>query len=70
MIDYTTAAVDAIDGSAARRDPRYLGTAIWDFGDHVSWNGTNFGPVPAPDDVLAYLSTHLPGAQNPGHATP
>jgi hypothetical protein len=68
MIEYTTAAVHAIDAIAAPHDPRYLGTAIWDFGDHVSWNGLNFTPVPAPDDVLAYLAHNLPGAQNPGLA--
>jgi hypothetical protein len=68
MVEYTRAAVDAIVDSGAPRDPRYLGTAIWDFGDHVSWNGLNFGPVPAPDDVLAYLAANLPGAQNPGRA--
>ena len=66
MLDYTKAAVDAIDRSGAPHDPRYIGTAIWDFGDHVSWNGLNFGPVPAPTDVLGYLATHLPGSQSPG----
>jgi hypothetical protein len=68
MIEYAEAAVDAIVASGAQRDPRYLGTAIWDFGDHVSWNGLNFGPVPAPADVLSYFATNLPGAQNPGRA--
>ena len=66
MIDYTVAAVAAIEGSGAPRDPRYIGTAIWDFGDHVSWNGLDFGPVPAPADVLGYLATHLPGSRSPG----
>jgi hypothetical protein len=66
MIEYTKAAVHAIDAIAAPHDPRYLGTAIWDFGDHVSWNGLNFGPVPAPSDVLNYLANHLPGAVNGG----
>jgi hypothetical protein len=68
MIDYARAAVNAIEGTGALHDPRYLGAAIWDFGDHVSWNGLNFGPVPAPADVLGYLATDLPGAQNPGLA--
>jgi hypothetical protein len=68
MIDYTTAAVNAIERSGAPHDPRYIGTAIWDFGDHVSWNGLNFGPVPAPADVLGYLAGHLPGSRNPGRA--
>jgi hypothetical protein len=68
MIEYAKAAVDAIVATGAPRDPRYLGTAIWDFGDHVSWNGLNFGPVPAPADVLSYFATNLPGAQNPGRA--
>jgi hypothetical protein len=68
MISYTTAAVDAIRATNAQQDPRYIGTAIWDFGDHVSWNGLNFGPVPATDDVLSYLATNLPGSQNPGRA--
>lgn len=66
MIQYTRAAVQAIDSAGALHDPRYLGTAIWDFGDHVSWNGLNFGPVPAPADVLSYLASNLPGAENPG----
>ena len=43
---------------------RHIGTAIWDFCDHVSWNGLNFTPVPAPGDVLDYLATALPGAAN------
>ncbi|MGI8415041.1 MAG: hypothetical protein ACR2P2_02310 [Nakamurella sp.] len=64
MIDYPKAAVRAIDLAGAPHDSRYLGTAIWDFGDHVSWNGLNFGPVPAPADVLSYLGKHLPGAAN------
>jgi hypothetical protein len=66
MIDYAKAAVTAIDDTGALHDPRYIGTAIWDFGDHVSWNGLNFGPVPAPADVLSYFAAHLPGAANPG----
>jgi len=68
MIDYASAAVTAIERSGAPHDPRYIGTAIWDFGDHVSWNGLNFGPVPAPADVLGYLAGHLPGSRNPGRA--
>jgi hypothetical protein len=65
MIEYTRAAVNSIDRINAPHDPRYIGTAIWDFGDHVSWNGLNFGPVPAPSDVLDYLAGALPGAANP-----
>jgi hypothetical protein len=65
MIDYARAAVHAIDRAGAPHDPRYLGTAIWDFGDHVSWNGLNFAPVPAPADVLGYLASALPGARDP-----
>lgn len=65
MIEYARAAVDAINDVGAPHDPRYLGTAIWDFGDHVSWNGLNFTPVPAPADVLDYLATALPGAEHP-----
>jgi hypothetical protein len=65
MIEYARAAVHAINGVGAPRDPRYLGTAIWDFGDHVSWNGLDFAPVPAPSEVLDYLATALPGAQDP-----
>lgn len=65
MIDYAKAAVTAIDDAGALHDPRYMGTAIWDFGDHVSWNGLNFGPVPAPADVLSYFANNLPGAENP-----
>lgn len=68
MIDYAKAAVAAVDSTGALHDPHYLGTAIWDFGDHVSWNGLNFSPVPAPADVLNYLATNLPGAQSPGLA--
>jgi hypothetical protein len=68
MIEYAKAAVNAIDRTGAPHDPRYMGTAIWDFGDHVSWNGLNFGPVPAPADVLSYFATNLPGAENPGLA--
>lgn len=68
MLSYTRAAVAAITASGAVHDPRYLGTAIWDFGDHVTWNGLSFGPVPATDDVLDYLATSLPGSQNPGLA--
>lgn len=70
MIQYAKAAVDAVNATGAIRDPRYLGTAIWDFGDHVSWNGLNFAPVPAPSDVLDYFAAHLPGAQSPGLAGP
>jgi hypothetical protein len=65
MIEYARAAVNAINRIRAPHDPRYIGTAIWDFGDHVSWNGLNFTPVPAPQDVLDYLATALPGAANP-----
>jgi hypothetical protein len=64
MIEYTKAAVNAIDRTGALRDSHYLGAAIWDFGDHVSVNGLDFGPVPAPADVLSYLATNLPGAEN------
>jgi hypothetical protein len=56
--------VHAIDQTGAPHDRRYIGTAVWDFGDHVSWNGLNFAPVPAPGDVLNYLATTLPGAAN------
>lgn len=66
MIEYTKAAVGAINGSGAVRDPRYIGTAIWDFGDSVSVNGLDFGPVPAPANVLSYLATNLPGAEKSG----
>jgi hypothetical protein len=68
MIEYTTAAFTAIERTGAPHDPRYIGTAIWDFGDHVSWNGLNFGPVPPTADVLDYLAGHLPGSRNPGLA--
>ena len=65
MIEYAHTAVQAIDEVRAPLDPRYIGTAIWDFGDHVSWNGLNFGPVPAPADVLDYFATALSGAIDP-----
>ena len=65
MIDYTRAAVHAIELAGAAADPQYLGAAIWDFGDHVSSDGLSFGPVPAPADALAYLATSLPGAGSP-----
>ena len=68
MIEYARAAVRAIDRVRAPDDPRYIGTAIWGFGDHVSWNGLNFTPVPAPGDVLDYLATALPGALRIGSA--
>lgn len=64
MIEYAHAAVQAIDSVRAPLDPRYIGTAIWDFGDHVSWNGLSFAPVPAPADVLDYFATALPGAKD------
>ncbi|WP_188836478.1 hypothetical protein [Flexivirga endophytica] len=68
MLSYTRAAVAAIRATGAVHDPRYIGTAIWDFGDDVSWNGLSFAPVPASGDVLDYLATSLPGSQNPGVA--
>ena len=70
MLQYTKLAVDAINQAAAPSyDPGYLGTAVWDFGDHVSWNGVDFGPVPPPAAVLDYLSgKHLPGAAAQGPA--
>lgn len=70
MIDYTSAAVRAIEATGDLQDPRYLGAAIWDFGDRISWHGLNFGPVSAPADVLSYLATNLPGAETPGSVTP
>ncbi|MFC6704165.1 hypothetical protein [Flexivirga alba] len=68
MLSYTQAAVAAIRLSGAVHDPRYIGTAMWDFGDDVSWNGLSFAPAPASSDVLDYLATSLPGSQNPGVA--
>lgn len=60
-IGYTRAAVRAIDLISAPHDSGCLGTTIWEFGDHVSYNGLNFGPVPAAADVLSYLARQLPG---------
>jgi hypothetical protein len=62
MIDYTTAAVNAIDLIGAPLNPDFIGTAIWAFTDHVSWNGVHFGPALPPDDVLGYLGKRLPGS--------
>lgn len=63
MLSYARAAVNAIDATHAATDPAYIGTAVWDFGDHVSWNGLDFTPVPAPASVLHYLSQQLPGSR-------
>jgi len=68
MLEYAKAATNAVVASGAQTDPRYLGTAIWDFGDHVTWDGLSFGPVPAPDDVLRFYAQSLPGPQSPGLA--
>ncbi|MGN6414969.1 hypothetical protein [Flexivirga sp.] len=68
MVSYSRAAVAAINASGAVHDPRYIGSAVWDFGDHVSWDGLDFSPAPAPADALDYLATSLPGSQNPGVA--
>ncbi len=62
MLQYAKLAVGAINHSGAVDDPGFIGTAVWDLGDHVSWNGLDFGPVPPPAPVLHYLSGHLPGA--------
>ena len=61
MLAYTRRAVEAIKAVGAPKDPRFLGTSIWDLGGSVTYQGITVTPAPAPADTLHYLATHLPG---------
>ncbi len=59
MIDYTKAALAAIDANAIRDDQLFRGTDIWDLGASSFRDGFRKEPNPAPTSVLQYLQTHL-----------
>ena len=59
MIDYTKAALAAIDSNSVRDDPLFRGTDVWDLGNSSVWDGFRKEPSPAPTSVLQYLQTRL-----------
>jgi len=82
MLDYTEAAVHAIDSVVANTDSLFVGTDIWDFGVWTGVNrpnnlytqatGTSFDvqPASAPTAVLQWLQKNLPSYQHTGGAGP
>ena len=82
MLDYTKAAVAAIDSVVPNTDSLFVGTDIWDFGVWTGINrpnnlytkasGTGFDaqPASAPTAVLQWLQSNLPSYQHTGGAGP
>jgi hypothetical protein len=82
MLDYTKAAVAAIDSVVNNTDSLFVGTDIWDFGVWTGVNrpnnlytrasGTSFDvqPASAPTAVLQWLQSNLPSYQHTGGAGP
>jgi hypothetical protein len=82
MLDYTKAAVAAIDSVVANSDTLFVGTDIWDFGVwtgagrpnnlYTQATGTSFDvePASAPTAVLQWLAGNLPSYQHTGGAGP
>ena len=82
MLDYTEAAVHAIDSVVSNSDSLFVGTDIWDFGVWTGVNrpnnlytqasGTSFDvqPASAPTAVLHWLQSNLPSYQHTGGTGP
>jgi len=82
MLDYTKAAVAAIDAVVSNSDSLFVGTDIWDFGTwtgvgrpnnlYTKASGTSFDvqPASAPTAVLQWLQNNLPSYQHTGGAGP
>lgn len=82
MLDYTQAAVRAIDAVVANTDTLFVGTDIWDFGvwtgvgrpnnlyTQASGTGFDVQPASAPTAVLRWLQSNLPSYQHTGGAGP
>jgi hypothetical protein len=82
MLDYTKAAVSAIDAVVSNTDSLFVGTDIWDFGvwtgvsrpnnlyTHATGTSFNVQPASAPTAVLQWLATNLPSYQHTGGAGP
>ncbi len=82
MLDYTKAAVQAIDAVVANTDTLFVGTDIWDFGvwtgvgrpnnvyTHATGTSFDVQPASAPTAVLRYLAANLPSYQHTGGAGP
>ncbi len=82
MLDYTKAAVAAIDAVVPNTDALFVGTDIWDFGVwtgvkrtnnlYTQASGTSFDvqPASAPTAVLHWLQSNLPSYQHTGGAGP
>lgn len=82
MLDYTEAAVQAIDAVVSNSDTLFVGADIWDFGvwtgvgrpnnlyTHTTGTGFNVQPASAPVAVLHWLQSNLPSYQHTGGAGP
>ncbi len=60
--EYVEAALDAIDASGARSDPRFLGTAVWGWSRFMAYPPHSehvFEPAHPPADVLSILGGRL-----------
>lgn len=60
--EYVEAALDAIDASGARTDPRFLGTAVWGWSRYMAYPPHSehvFEPAHPPADVLTLLRDRL-----------
>lgn len=59
MLDYTTAAINAINASGARSDPLFIGSDVWFWGKLVHTGGDYMGPSSPTLAVLNYLAANL-----------
>ncbi|WP_345626417.1 hypothetical protein [Rugosimonospora acidiphila] len=59
MLEYTQAALAAMDAHSVRADHLYLGTDVWDLSSIDTDSDYNKLPATAPSTVLSYLQQHL-----------
>lgn len=59
QLAYVKAALSAIEQSGARRDPLYLGNAVWTWSRGIVHGGAQFKPDNPPEDVLSYMAGNL-----------
>ncbi|HEU0198167.1 MAG TPA: hypothetical protein VFQ88_13265 [Nevskiaceae bacterium] len=59
QLAYLQAAMQAVDDSGARKDPRYLGTAVWAWSREITHGSMRFSPSTPPAGVLQFLHEHL-----------
>lgn len=59
QLAYVKVALSAIEQSGVRRDPLYLGNAVWAWSRGIAHGGAHFKPDSPPEDVLSYMAGNL-----------